>query len=633
MPALYPEFRQELVAYRKATPKDREAILKQWKDTVRGLPATPTEGDAGRVNFVLAKASQMMKYADALHRFENEGILDFLGEYADMGELFTSTVEAHAKYKRLATYFEIIKSHEKYTSGLIIKKAYWELDADGKTNICKLFQEAQQAERALKGKTTRFEFTISHDQPADDALFPIQIQGLGKLANSAVDRVYTANIYGQMPIAQNGGGKFQLAGGGMVEPDMETVYNEIIAKTLEEHLEEEHGNLWLKAKELYNELNIGSFTKELDKLLKEADDKKYADGVGQTLRLVLQNRSEDKTNAEVLSQLVELVDKYLEDEKDQSKKTVLHVLRASMQVNTFRLTQPYRDAIQFMKKDSEVVEMEQWLEERALGGTQTSHALFLFGQPLEDFLEDFFAEKFPGFGTEFGDDLRGAKKKKFDLFELIARAPDSRFSHIMLESEFINRAYVRGCLKFDDVFNQDNYNLARTVMTAESDFAKALNRLLRHMDHPSTKPELAKSVSLLIKDVVDATNGKESSSDLVEILSETANFLDKPEIAKENYRDFVSHLEGHSSPRLRTIAQTLLAISAIALAATVAVMMVPGLATCFGLSAATATNVLATTTVSSGLLSAIGFLANRPTGHAKVAEDLIAEATKVSPTA
>jgi hypothetical protein len=617
MPGLYTDFRSELLAYRKADRDERGNIVQRWKTKVRELPQTPDANNIAEVNMTLAQASQMIKYAESLNRFENEGILDFLFDYGTMGDLFSSVKDDEIKFAELANYFDILPNHGNYTAGLRIKSAYWVLSTTEKNRICLLFQDAQKVLR--KGKKPVFEFVDPIDITLDEALYPIQIQGLGKLANEAVDRVYTANKRGQLPIAQNKGGKFQLAGGGMLSPDR---VEKIIEKTLEEHLEEEHANLWLKACTHYDNLDQQKFSKALNILILEEHDDQLPDNVGKSFRESIKKGSDSKlSNSKILSELIKLIDKSLNKETDLTKKTYLHTLRASAQVQTFKLTRLFKEAVEFMTRNSQTELMEQWLEERALGGTQLSHALFLYTVSLENF----FAEAFPSYGTQFGDDLRGAKKKNFDLFELIARAPESRFSHIMLEAEYMKQAYEKKHLNFSDVFNQDNYNVARAVMSADEAVAQQINRLFKHLDAPSTSPELAKCISSLIKDVTSAPAIDWTLS------GHTADFLDNPKEQEARFRAFVSELEGHSSPRLRTIAKTLLAISAIALAATAAVLLLPGLAGYVGLSAATATNVMAVTTVTSGLLSTVGFLANRPTGEAKLAEDVYAEATKCIP--
>lgn len=405
-------------------------------------------------------------------------------------------------------------------------------------NIWKLFRQAQKEHIEKTGKSNDFDFNNDIDYIIrENDIFPIPIQGMGALENHAVDRA-SCDEKGKYRFAYDQ--KFRhytSPGGGMVlisdlknmsqEKQKEAIENKKlveknkkIEQVLDEHLEEEHGNLWQKATADYDKMSAEEFKKSLNDVLKIEQFKELSD-----LKDALEKKIETATgsHAEILAALV----RYMDEEIKQSKNPVpLHVIRAQLQIMPFKQSPIYKEAIQYITDHSEDFDLEQYLDIRTLGKTtQTSHTFLMHGEPLETWFE----KKFNGQKGQFADDLIHSRAKYLTTLELLARSRDVRFSHIVIPTLHTEYALYKH-LQFKDVFNANEYELARFMLTVDEALANAFRNHLKFIDElPDSKRQLKEKLLELAYVLVEHKNDKTpcfSDQVIVEVLENTKKLVE-----------------------------------------------------------------------------------------------------------
>jgi len=536
--------RQELLSYRIADATQRVQIINQWKQKVAKLPKhIKNQKDAMNAYITMANASQMIQYADNIDKMENQKYFGIMFDFVGLHELFKEE-----QYKGLADYFEIQMAGSNPLPNMKFKTSPKAISHE----IWKLFKDAQQDLLKRNGKEQLFNLDmLDITKVMDDQLYPIQIQGMGADVNHAVDRT-SSSPDGKYPFAHNFG-FFLSPGGGMITIDqLKDINIAILPKIkqmLNEHLEEEHGNLYLKAKEMYIAIDRSLFEKRLGEVLTSTfnppSDKK-ALIVNQVLFNKLKesfaNGIEKLDNQVLLRNMILKIDDALNKETDTTKRKALYQLRASLQVETFALTELYQEAVQYIVDNHEIVELEQYLDTRALGGKQIGHAFILTGQPLENW----FGEKIGNYELQYADDLTGSKTKQLTLLELLARTRNIKFSHIALPLAHTEAAFNKGALTFKKVWNNKEYQLAKIMLSSDDKLITPLKALIEKIDNDKTAPEMRKKLQALLETVVELkTKGLMKDNDLIEVIEATVHLLTDVDLTREEYKKNPDKFKDH----------------------------------------------------------------------------------------
>lgn len=445
-----------LIQYKEADPLGRRVMMQEIIAGIKKLPGQVIHQSQAKTHYkVLAYAATFINYADVLQRMENQQYFDILLDFYDM-----------EMDEQLSSWFEFGKT----PGQMRLKHPIHEYIPE----IWKKFRVAQKAHLKKTNKSHLFnldELDIYH--PPATQLYPIQIQMGGKLENEAVDRIHT-DAQGRIRFAQQHG-FYLLPGGGMIEITNAAKIDDLQRKMLEEHLEEEHANLYIKAKELYDQLTPDDFNAALTK----AFSSKQVLSLSAALRGWLHEQILiEKSNAMRLQTIIGKLDQQIKEAKknlqqnrakeSQAKKQhllkSLIELRAIVQVQTFELTLLFTEALYYIKKNTICVDIQQYLDTRVLGGSQISHSFIMKGQPLEEW----FAIRFKGIDGEFGDDISGSEIERLTLLEALSKFRKIKFSHILIGLAAYEECLDNGTLRTENIWNEAQFADARQVMLAEA---------------------------------------------------------------------------------------------------------------------------------------------------------------------
>ncbi|VEB33960.1 Uncharacterised protein [Legionella sainthelensi] len=427
---LFSDIEPMLLHYKNTNALTRRGMLLDALSAVQKLSGQIiSKGDAKEHYKVLCYTATLINYADVLNRIENQQFFDILFDFYKM--------EIDAE---LCDWFEFGSPGQ-----MRLKKPISEYTPE----IWEKFRTAQKEHLKKIGQEGAFnldQLDINH--PPVNQLYPIQIQMFRKLFNEAVDRI-SVDAKGQIRFAKRHG-LYQLPGGGMVEAsDLPTVEGWTY-RMLQEHLEEEHANLFIKAAPLYNELDKTIFEQRLLEILDSQQTQSLPNDFRKTLKKIIHD---ENTNATCLHSMIKAIDEQKENEKNDHVRKSLIELRARMQVQIFKLTPLFAEAFEYIKKNSKCVDIKQNLDTRAAGGFQISH-VFICNHPLEEW----FREKFHGLSDELGDDLSGSKIERLTLLESIAQFKKIKFSHLLIGLAAYNETLDKDVLQINIVW--DNYQFA-----------------------------------------------------------------------------------------------------------------------------------------------------------------------------
>ncbi|KTD74166.1 hypothetical protein [Legionella tucsonensis] len=453
---LFTDVGRMLIQYKKANSQVRRAMMQEIIAGIKKLSGQVThQGEAKNHYKVLAYAATFINYADVLQRMENQQYFDILLDFYDM-----------EMDEQLRSWFEFGK-----TSGQMRLKHPIH---DYTPEIWEKFRAAQKAHLKKTNKSHLFNLDeLNIDCPPASQLYPIQIQMGGKLENEAVDRIHV-DAQGRIRFAQHHG-FYLLPGGGMIEITNAAKIDDLQRKILEEHLEEEHANLYIKAEKLYDQLTPDNFNSALTK----AFSSKQALSLSSELRGWLQEQVLTKeSNAMRLQIIIARLDHQIEDVKKnlqqkhakesqankQHRLKSLIELRAGVQVQTFELTLLFTEALHYIKKNTVCVDIQQYLDTRVLGGSQISHCFIMSGQPLEEW----FATQFNGIDGEFGDDISGSEIERLTLLEALCKFRKIKFSHILIGLAAYEKCLDNGALRVENIWNGAQFERVRQVMLDEA---------------------------------------------------------------------------------------------------------------------------------------------------------------------
>ncbi|WP_454781854.1 hypothetical protein [Legionella sp. WA2022007384] len=459
MVQLYTDVGPMLIQYREATPEGRHTMMQEKITEVKKLSGQATHKQQAKTHYkTLAYAATLINYADVIQRIENQRYFDVLLDFYGME--MEAELSSWFEFGTTPGQMRLKKPLDEYTPGI------WEK-----------FRTAQKAHLKKTHKTHLFDLDqLDIYHPPANQLYPIQIQMGGKLKNEAVDRI-NIDAHGRIRFAQHYG-FYILPGGGMIEITNVTQIDALQFKMLEEHIEEEHANLHIKAAELYDQL----IPEEFKAALTKACSSKQAQSLSSEFRSWLQKQIlTNQSNAVCLQKIVSELDRQIEItkreglvslEKYTKKEHVesLHLLkslielRALVQVQTFKLTSLFAEAFEYIKRNTICVDIQQYLDTRVLGGSQLSHSFIMRGVPLEDW----FAAKFNGIEGEFGDDISGSVIEPMTLLEALSKFRKIKFSHILIALAAYEECIENGTLQIENIWSEVQFERSRQVVIAEA---------------------------------------------------------------------------------------------------------------------------------------------------------------------
>lgn len=457
----FQDLREQLLQFKNADAEARAAILEETARAIDNLPEhVQNKESAVNTYKKMAYAATIINYADALQRIENQDYFDILIDFK-MAHLFDEP-----RFSVLNTYFEF---HHKKPQ-MRLKKPINEIPI----KMWQLFREAQKTQLELKGTLHQYRLDeLDILNLPQDQLYPLPIQMMGRYENESVDRV-SASRSGKYRFAKRFG-QYLLPGGGMVEIDLEKSQENLLHKMLDEHLEEEQGNLWIKASDYYNKVARAEFLAVISQCIVR----------NAKLGIILENPNireqleaplvTEKTNAAIIADLIGVIN-HLKLSSDPKKKMdqqhSIHWLKATIQVEAFKLTSLYEEAYEFIKSHTISLRIEQFGDTRVMGGKQISNSFLMIGEPLEVW----FGAKFPGYDGEFGDDLTGCHVACLTLLQALAQFHLVKYSHILIVLAHQLVGFEWNTLHFDDVWNMKEYHEARKALLMK---AHTVSKLIR----------------------------------------------------------------------------------------------------------------------------------------------------------
>lgn len=458
MVQLFTDIGPLLTQYKKENARGRQTLIKNKIDEVQKLSELITsKNQAKAVYRTLAYTATLLNYADVLQRMENQLYFDILFDFYNM-----------EMDEELNSWFEFGKK----PGQMRLKHALPEYTP-------KIWKKFRKAQKNHLEKTNISEFfdldQLDIDHPPKNQLYPIQIQMGGRLENEAVDRI-NVDVHGRIPFAQHHG-FYLLPGGGMVEHSNGTIAD-WQQKILEEHLEEEHANLYLKAAELYGQIPVNDFNKVLKKIVSSKKVQSLPSELRNSLKYQILSQ---ENNAIRLEKMIFELDRYIEgtiqnkrassgeqtQEQQRTKQNLfksLVELRAQVQVQPFILTPLFSEALDYIRANSVCVDIQQYLDTRVLGGSQISHSFLMSGLPLEEW----FVAHFSGTGGEFGDDISASVIERLSLLDALFKYKKIKFSHVLIGLAAYEHFFDNGTLVLENIWNGEQFHHTRQRMLEDA---------------------------------------------------------------------------------------------------------------------------------------------------------------------
>lgn len=469
---LFEDLRRLLIEYKKSSISARQDILRtaanEWEQDY-------SDCFADRDKFIQLISQQaytatLINYAEAIRCIEQQDYFDILIDFK-MTDLFKEE-----RFSRLNEYFEFHPTAPK----MRLKKTLANIPKE----IWDLFRSAQDVRirgfSTQKAKLFKLDELLTANPSIDEQLYPLPIQMFGRYHNEAVDRVSMSSD-GKFRFAHRFG-VYLLPGGGMVENfDREMLK----VKMLEEHLEEEHANLYMTATPYFNAVDRDAFITCLREVL---ESKKASMAETLYTELLAELAKTELNNGEKLSRQVQHIDQQLGADADilfgSDDMRSLHELRAALQVETFKLTTLYQEAVAYIEANTTQVDIEQFCDTRACGGRQLSHCFLMTGESLDSW----FQTKFSGMAGEPGDDLSGSHIEKMTFWESLSAFERVKFSHILIVLQEQIFCLNKGVIPLELAALQDRgeyLKASRALITRANLLAEQLNVQLTPVPTPT----------------------------------------------------------------------------------------------------------------------------------------------------
>lgn len=360
--------------------------------------------------------------------------------------------------------------------------------------------------------------------------------------------------------------------------------------------------------------------------------------------------AEDVTKARLAfeTEQLDIANRDAKNELDAQIK-LLRTLKASVQVETFKLCPVYDKALQFIKENSKTVMIDQPNDLRRGGGKQLSHT-----SVMQKSLDSFF-EANGIVGRHFADDLTGAKYVHLQLLDLLCEFKTVRFSHIITVLAGQLASMDHG-LAFEKTWDAKKYNdagstilesakaLSKTLIESMSGVKDEINQVegqLVDLDQleEGDKALAFKAIVPKINDVLtqikalEKSGSKATSDAAKKALTFSADLLKRIQLIKgsndfnhkqmlidgkieaDQYIEWAKNLqEGKSSPALKALGWTMMSLCVSAIALGLAVVLSPAMAAVVGVTAVVGASVAATTGVVAGITGGLSFFAGRQKG-------------------
>ncbi len=444
---------KQLLAYKNGTTVERKKMLLNIISIVSAISQdiAPNKEIIKKYE-ALCDAATIINYADVLRRMEQQEYFDILIDFVRM-PLF-------GEFTELNNYFEFHPT----TPQMRLKCSIKEIPAP----IWQLFRKAQESYLQANGKSHLFHLRqLDINNPPPNQLYPIQIQMGAKLYNEAVDRI-SVDSQGKYRFVERFG-FYLLPGGGMVELSDKKQTDTLLHRMLEEHLEEEQANLYIKAVALYDAIDKEQFNEILFSLLADIKPPTFSKELTEQLHHVC---IKETNNSRRLKEIITLIDLEIQTTKkyyvnsinNQNHLRSLIELRAAVQVKTFERTPLFAEALAYITRNTKCVDIQQYLDTRVLGGFQMSHSFIMTGQPLEDW----FKKKFNGIEGEFGDDITGFTVKRMTLLQALTLFRKIKFSHLLITLACQIECINNGTLNEQTVWCPEQFKKAGEELISEA---------------------------------------------------------------------------------------------------------------------------------------------------------------------
>lgn len=345
MVQLFTDIGPMLLHYRKANTQNRHAMVLDKIRDIKNLSGKVLHTNHITAHYkTLAYAATFFNYADALYRIENQQFFEILFDFYQM-EL-DEELNSWFEFGKIPGQMRLKHPLDDYTPEIWEKFRIAQKEHLKRTNKSHLFNLNQ--------------LDIYH--PPANQLYPVQIQMGGTLQNEAVDRI-NVDSQGRILFATHFG-FYLLPGGGMIEKNSVNNMMGWQRKMLEEHLEEEHANLYLKAAPLFDQLTRDDFNAALTKA--------FTNKQAQSLTAELLNRLKEHVTMEGINSIrlqkiitelddrIEILNKRINAPASTGKveQVIMHhwrksliELRARVQVQVFELTPLFTEALDYIKKN------------------------------------------------------------------------------------------------------------------------------------------------------------------------------------------------------------------------------------------------------------------------------------------
>ncbi len=620
MPIMFHNLREQLIQYKEADGTRRQDIMDAAIREINHLPATVSDNtQAAHIAQIMAYTATLINYGNALHSIEHQDFFDILSDFK-MPAMFDK-----AEFAALKDYFEFHPAPP--APKMRLKKPIDEIP----TPIWQLFREAQKAQLVAKGTAHKFNLDeLDILNPPKDQLYPLPMQMMGKYENGAVDRT-SANSRGEYRFSKRNG-FYLLPGGGMIEIDLTNTLDIKLYKMLDEHLEEEQANLWTTAAEYYNKIDRKLFIEAMETCIENTP---MLEDIHPNLRSDLLNLISERpllSNAAILADVIEKINpmNFAESIASSDRVTLetrLANLRAAVQVETFKLTDLYKQAFDHIKSNTIVKQIEQFGDTRACGGKQISYSGLMTGQPLEEW----FKEKLSGAEGELGDDLTGSTIERLTLLQALSKFNTIKFSHLLIVLANQLECYHHKTLDINSSWDKQQYDDARIALmigashvaelekasttvnnqndlnTEENAYQSALRALTKRATACDLNNKMKQHLIKLLAEIRTLkASGDEHTAALTQALTETNALLDGS-LAPTAYEQTAKTMQGYPSQGMRVIGGIMLAISLIAIGIALAGIFVP---------------IAAATAGTYALTSAVCFFSSRQQGLSKAMSQL-----------
>lgn len=608
MPTLYKELRIQLLDYKNAGPKARQTLLDKAIKSINDLPnVIGNKSDAAQAYQVLVYASQLINYAQALRRIENQ-------EFFTIHKPFNSMPRQLAKpaFNDLNEYFEF----DPRGIQMRLKKPTTDLPM----RIWELFRNAQKQLLSEANITTFNLDELDISNPPSARLFDLNVQMFEKLHYETVERI-APNHTGQFAFTTD----THKHAGSVDDLKTKEAY---LHQMLDEHLELEHSTLYQTAATLYKQLDPSLFKVALENCLKDPQFAIISDF--KTFRRAFLDGCTHGDNAEILTRLINLIDRHprVGDEPIRSEQNRrLNSLRAMIQVETFKLHAAYHSAFQFIKKNTTKYRITELTDTQMGGGEHISRS-FVLKNPLNNW----FAEEHRIIARQLDADHSRRSIQRLTLLEILSKFDQLNSNTLLsvLTSQLV--CFKQNTMDFAAVWKSEQYNHASGVLIHAANEAKrletaasskrkmALNSEVKKLgplfhDHERDtrfKPlirQLLVEVRALVK------SGEGDWNQVRAAVTQTITMLNG-NFTDQQYKDYEATAQtmyGHTSPYLKPLAVVMLALCGLAITLGLISIATPVLA----LTSATSAGLFAIT-------GTVSFFKSKPTGIYAAMSDLAA---------